>query len=71
MIQVKRCCFKSKLVNSGVGSPEQKEQDQEQLKLWRDELREQALSQFRAGNLDESLSCFVRWRSTMDAPAAA
>jgi hypothetical protein len=47
--------LQEQLVNSGVGSPEQKEQDQEQLKLWRDELREQALSQFRAGNLNDSL----------------
>jgi hypothetical protein len=44
------------LVNSGVGSPQQKEQDQQQLKRWRDQLREQALSQFRAGNLNEALT---------------
>ena len=44
------------LVNSGVGSPQQKEQDQRQLKLWRDELRDQALTQFRAGNLDEAMT---------------
>jgi hypothetical protein len=47
--------LQEQLVNSGVGSLEQKEKDQEQLKLWRDELREQALSEFRAGNLDEAL----------------
>ena len=47
--------LQEQLVNSGVGSREQKEKDQEQLKLWRDELREQALSEFRAGNLDEAL----------------
>lgn len=48
--------LQEQLVNSGVGSPQQKEQDQKQLKLWRDELREQALSQFRAGHLNEALT---------------
>ena len=48
--------LQEQLVNSGVGSPQQKEQDQRQLKLWRDELRDQALTQFRAGNLDEAMT---------------
>ena len=48
--------LQEQLVNSGVGSPQQKEQDQNQLKLWRDDLRQQALSQFRAGNLSEALT---------------
>ena len=48
--------LQEQLVNSGIGSPQQKEQDQRQLKLWRDELRDQALTQFRAGNLDEAMT---------------
>ncbi len=48
--------LQEKLVNSGVGSPLQNERDQKQLRLWRDELREQALSQFRAGNLTKALT---------------
>ncbi len=48
--------LQEQLVNSGVGSPQQKEQDQQQLKRWRDQLREQALAQFRAGKLNEALT---------------
>ena len=48
--------LQEQLVNSGVGSLQQQEQDQKQLKLWRDELRDQALSQFRAGQLNEALT---------------
>ena len=48
--------LQEQLVNSGVGSPQQQEQDQEQLKRWRDELRERALTLFRAGDLSEALN---------------
>ena len=51
--------LQEQLVNSGVGSPQQKNQDQKQLRLWRDQLRENALSQFRAGNLAKALSMLL------------
>ncbi len=51
--------LQEQLVNSGVGSAEQKEQDQKQLRIWRDELREQALSQFRAGQFNTALTTLL------------
>ena len=47
--------LQSQLVNSNVGSEEQRRKDQSRLLLWRQTLRERALDQFRAGDLKLAL----------------
>ncbi|NOL46148.1 hypothetical protein SynMITS9220_02508 [Synechococcus sp. MIT S9220] len=48
--------LQSQLVNSNVGSEEQRRKDRSRLLLWRQTLRERALDQFRAGDLKLALT---------------
>ena len=47
--------LQSQLVNSNVGSEEQRRSDRARLLQWRKTLRERALDQFRAGDLEQAL----------------
>ena len=47
--------LQSQLVNSSVGDKEQRSRDRSRLRQWRETLRERALEQFRAGDLDKAL----------------
>ena len=47
--------LQSQLVNSNVGSEEQRRIDRARLLQWRKTLRERALDQFRAGDLEQAL----------------
>ena len=48
--------LQAQLVNSNVGSAEQKRNDRSRLLQWRQILRERALDQFRAGDLNQALT---------------
>ena len=48
--------LQAQLVNSNVGSAEQKRNDRSRLLQWRQTLRERALDQFRAGDLNQALT---------------
>ena len=48
--------LQAQLVNSNVGSAEQKRKDRTRLLQWRQILRERALDQFRAGDLNQALT---------------
>lgn len=48
--------LQSQLVNSGLGGQQQRQNDRERLREWRQQLRDRALDQFRAGNLDQALA---------------
>ena len=48
--------LQTQLVNSAVGSQAEQASDRQRLKEWRSQVREKALAQFRAGNLDAALA---------------
>lgn len=48
--------LQEQLVNSGVGTPGDRQEDQQQLMVWRDQLRNQALTLFRQGDLEGAIS---------------
>jgi hypothetical protein len=48
--------LQEQLVNSGIGSSSEQQQDRQRLMRWRDQLRNQALLSFREGNIEGAIA---------------
>ena len=62
--------LQEQLVNSGVGSSETQRDDKRTLKVWRDQLRDQALDAFSQGDMDKALALLRPLESSAGVPGS-